>query len=65
MTTKIDHTVIPVERICAYCDHFGFVTREPGDTTQGWAYCKHHKAHFKGQGPDDKPAGKRTCPHWK
>jgi hypothetical protein len=65
MTGKIDHTVIPVERICAYCDHFGFVTRAEEDKEQGWAYCRHHDAHFKNQGPEDKAAGMRTCPSWK
>ncbi|MDD5206490.1 MAG: hypothetical protein PHS17_13770 [Desulfobacterales bacterium] len=61
----------PLEQICAFCHHYGFLPREP-EEGRGWAYCFLKKGWFKFQlgekdseGITHKPAGERTaCSKW-
>ncbi len=52
---------IPLEPICAYCEHYTFKTRDDG----GWAFCNLYDKWFTKQlERGSTPAGERTCPKW-
>lgn len=58
------HKHFPLERVCAFCTHYGYRSR-PREEGKGWAYCERWGKWFPNQlEAGHTPAGSRVCDEW-